>query len=416
MLLCVGPPLCSPRPGLPPHETCLGDFITGPIGRRLGLPLDTRTLQQSGKVRNACGAGGQSPSAVLDILRPACYANSTYFSPCQSLKTSSRFPYSLEWVGGKEVQLRKLTPRDFAHLLDSHTVTWMNGTTYSTFGVYFPHSVMAFLPMLNLPLLGRTMARFFIGDQQVSNWDWQFAQIRGHGFNADLVNYILQCLGVSERYGGKSLYSHFHNKQVGGQLLCFEEMMVPNAYFNCENHFVVGNATSDLWPHVRNFFYGMSLIPTGRLWPPVVEIGFIRRTDSRPIKNHEEAVWNIRKLTGLPVTILHFHSTMNLDEQLMAVSRLTVLVGAHGGGMMNTLFLRQGATAVEVLTAGYTVPCYYGGMLTLHGIQYRAFCAPHGPCEHRPSGKGHEYPREGGLVDAQALARVVLAALRDSRV
>jgi len=383
---------------------------------------------------------------VLQVLRPVCYANYTYFTPYNStlpltMPVHDKAPRTaaLEWFGHAMMTLMTVT--DFDALVNGHAATWVRGVSYGTSIGYFPHSIQALLPILNAPLLGWSIDQFVYLHFSPSvhggrTWQWLFEHFNKHSWVSQLLPLLLNCLGVTFQLGDESFYHEFtHRAQspdralreapavapepIPGQILCFETLLVPNNTLTCDRTFVDDTSSPALWNAFRQSVhrsFGIPSIPsTSVLRNQVrIRIGYLARAHSRRILNAHEAIAAISRVTGAPVKVFTFEKGLRLDMQVRIISQFNVLVAVHGANLMNALFLHAGAVVVEIFLLNWSIPCYYGPLLRRHGVPYRAFCAPAGRCVHRP-GHRQEYPRADAAVDPTALAAVVQEEVEKTR-
>ncbi|XXG90571.1 hypothetical protein AAC387_Pa12g2304 [Persea americana] len=97
----------------------------------------------------------------------------------------------------------------------------------------------------------------------------------------------------------------------------------------------------------------------------------ISRTNSRMILNEDELIKMAKEL-GFQVTVSSPQRASNLERFSQEVHSCDVLVGAHGAGIANMLFLSEGAVVVQVVPVGLDWPSttYYGDPARGLGINY----------------------------------------------
>jgi hypothetical protein len=85
------------------------------------------------------------------------------------------------------------------------------------------------------------------------------------------------------------------------------------------------------------------------------------RRKSRLVLNEEEVAEAMRTAMGGrgTVTVVDMAS-LSFSEQTDLLARTTILVGIHGSGMTNLLFLPHGAVVVELFPFGFTRPTFEG--------------------------------------------------------
>ncbi|XP_024959665.1 uncharacterized protein LOC112500403 [Cynara cardunculus var. scolymus] len=126
----------------------------------------------------------------------------------------------------------------------------------------------------------------------------------------------------------------------------------------------------------KNFLgetYGLTTIKNvsdSGLKPPVLLL--ISRRKTRRFLNEDEMVDMMEEL-GFEVVVVKSDKTMsNLDRFAKLVSTCSVLVGAHGAGITNQVFLAAGAVVVQVVPLGLEWPStvYFGEPAVRMGLRY----------------------------------------------
>ncbi|KAL1556261.1 alpha-1,3-arabinosyltransferase XAT3-like [Salvia divinorum] len=102
---------------------------------------------------------------------------------------------------------------------------------------------------------------------------------------------------------------------------------------------------------------------------PVVML--LSREKSRKFLNKEEIVRMIRGL-GFTVVVARTKDALNIDKFGNMINSCAVLVGAHGAGLTNELFLPAGAVMVQVEPVGleWAASKYYGDPARAMGVHY----------------------------------------------
>lgn len=97
----------------------------------------------------------------------------------------------------------------------------------------------------------------------------------------------------------------------------------------------------------------------------------ISRTNSRMILNEDELIKMAKEL-GFQVSVASPQRAANLERFSQEVHSCDVLVGAHGAGVTNMLFLSEGAVLVQVVPVGleWVSTTYYGVPAHAQGIHY----------------------------------------------
>jgi len=418
--------------GFSPTQTCLSR----------ALPHSPRSYAHI--IQDNCHVGWPTWE-VLQVMRPVCYANYTYFTPCNVTYVNDTHPTvgtphraDLEWFGHCKVY--RMAVEDFDALVNAHTATWIRGVSYGTSIGFFPHSVQALLPLLNAPLLGWSIdqfvtLQFYPSPHGGRTWQWLFDHFNSHGWVSQLLPLLLDCLGVTSQLGDESFFYEYTNRQASrdhtfreaealareptpGQILCFDTMIVPNNAFtkNCDRTFVDDEHSPALWSAFRHFVHlKFGIPPPSKEFQNQIRIGYLARENSRRLLNMDEVVATIGRVTGAPVKVFKFEKGLRLDMQVRIVSQFHVLVAVHGANLMNALFMHRGFGVVEIYLRNWSIPCYYGDLFRLHGVPHRKFCATAGPCGYHLDHRGAEYPRDDNSVDATALATVVLEEVEKAK-
>lgn len=78
------------------------------------------------------------------------------------------------------------------------------------------------------------------------------------------------------------------------------------------------------------------------------------RWNSRSIRNEDELMEAMQKrFSSAIVQKLYFNGSTTLSENILAVKHTDVLVGAHGAGMTNALWLREGSSVLQLIPYGW---------------------------------------------------------------
>ncbi|KAI3496914.1 hypothetical protein L1887_39292 [Cichorium endivia] len=113
----------------------------------------------------------------------------------------------------------------------------------------------------------------------------------------------------------------------------------------------------------------MNVSETGSAAPVLL---LVSRRKTRMFTNEDELVDMMEEL-GFEVVVVKSNKKMsNLDKFSKLVSTCSVLVGAHGAGLSNLVFLPAGAVVVQVVPLGLEWPStvYFGEPAPQMGLQY----------------------------------------------
>ncbi|GMJ10354.1 hypothetical protein HRI_004704600 [Hibiscus trionum] len=115
--------------------------------------------------------------------------------------------------------------------------------------------------------------------------------------------------------------------------------------------------------------YNLKINHVSEIRKPVLML--ISRHNSRRFLNEDELVEMMEGL-GFRVTRAEPERVSNLDEFAEVVNSCSVMVGAHGAGLTNEIFLPAGAVTVQVvpLAHEWVSTNYFGGPAKAMGVQY----------------------------------------------
>ncbi|KAL6999236.1 Hexosyltransferase [Sarracenia purpurea var. burkii] len=163
-----------------------------------------------------------------------------------------------------------------------------------------------------------------------------------------------------------------HSSILNGSMHCF-----PGAVVGLWYHGNLALNASDVpggysVPDFKKFLreaYNLKTVNVSEKEKPVLIL--VSRINSRAFLNEDEMVSMMEEL-GFRVIITMPQMMSNLDKFTKVLSSCSVLVGAHGAGLTNALFLPPGAVLVQVvpLGLGWASTTYYGGPATEMGLQY----------------------------------------------
>ncbi|KAK0601309.1 hypothetical protein LWI29_023047 [Acer saccharum] len=97
----------------------------------------------------------------------------------------------------------------------------------------------------------------------------------------------------------------------------------------------------------------------------------LSRQNSRRFLNENEMVDSMEEL-GFEVVVIRPSRMLNLDKFAEVVNRCSVMVGAHGAGLTNEMFLPDGAVVVQVvpLALDWCASNYFGAPASEMGLHY----------------------------------------------
>eukprot|EP00667_Euglena_gracilis_P011143 EG_transcript_11376 len=284
----------------------------------------------TGMVTHACDAFVDNDRVLLEF-NVICYANLTYFYPCSRWTTQPPKPVSLEWYG--HVKANMYNPTEFQRLLATHPVDWLNGTSFGTAILYFPHAAQALIAMLNVPLLGAPLARFVVNHfhtepGQRRTWEQHYFMFHKSRWLTQLAESVLECLGVSVRRGDEAFYHDYNANQPPSpilpprpsppRLLCFDRLLMPYNHLTCNQHFVSPPHAPALWAAFRASVFARFRVPLLSRSP--LRIALLERHRDRRILNQALLLPAIRAATGAEVAVLRFTDSVGLDVQVRSIA------------------------------------------------------------------------------------------------
>ncbi|XP_058218203.1 alpha-1,3-arabinosyltransferase XAT3-like [Rhododendron vialii] len=115
--------------------------------------------------------------------------------------------------------------------------------------------------------------------------------------------------------------------------------------------------------------YNLKVVNVSEMNKPVLIL--LSRPKTRTFLNEDEMV-TMMKALGFRVIVARPHMTSNLDKFAQVVNSCSVMVGAHGAGLTNAMFLPQGAVLVQVVPLGlrWLSARYFGGPAKEMGLKY----------------------------------------------
>lgn len=133
-----------------------------------------------------------------------------------------------------------------------------------------------------------------------------------------------------------------------------------------------GYAMSDFKQFLRET-YQLKAKSVSDIEKPVLVL--VARRKTRTFLNEDEMVGMIEEL-GFQVVLATPNRMSNLEKFAGVINSCSVLVGAHGAGLTNAVFLRAGAVMVQVVPLGldWASTNYYGepaGEMGLHYVEYK---------------------------------------------
>ncbi|XP_059662455.1 alpha-1,3-arabinosyltransferase XAT3-like isoform X2 [Cornus florida] len=164
----------------------------------------------------------------------------------------------------------------------------------------------------------------------------------------------------------------FINSASNGSVHCFPGIVVGLEYHDnlAINYSDIPGGYSMLdFKQFLKEAYNLKVKTLSKIEQPVLML--ISRNGSRMFLNEDEMVGMMEEL-GFRVVVVTPNRMANLDKFASVVNSCSVMVGAHGAGLANELFLPTGAVMVQVVPWGleWASNAYFGEPAQDMGVQY----------------------------------------------
>ena len=123
--------------------------------------------------------------------------------------------------------------------------------------------------------------------------------------------------------------------------------------------------------HFLRKSYSLKITNVSQLKHPKPVLILVSRTTTRKFLNEDEMVSLMEEL-GFQVIITPPYNMSRLEKFAQVVNSCSVMVGAHGAGLANSVLLPAGAVMVQVVPLGldWATAAYYGVPAREMGVQY----------------------------------------------
>ncbi|KAL5737570.1 hypothetical protein ACOSP7_030331 [Xanthoceras sorbifolium] len=168
------------------------------------------------------------------------------------------------------------------------------------------------------------------------------------------------------------------NPAVNGSVHCFPATVVGLKYhdylgFNMTD--IPGGYSMFDFRHFLRQSYGLKIKNVIKIRREKPVLMLLSRENSRVFLNENEMVALMEEL-GFEVVVIRPKRMSNLDNFVEVVNTCSVMVGAHGAGITNEVFLPDGAVVVQVVPLALEWPStYYFGApaseMRLHYLEYK---------------------------------------------
>ena len=295
----------------------------------------------------------------LNSLANVCWDGKTFGALCPRRNTSKW--YEMDDYYGAKMQL--LTKSEWKGRYGNNETSkrWLKGVTYLMASHLWPHSSQYLWPVLNMPVLGLTLAG--IGDLSGQMW----------GRRGSTIPYIRQAMeAIANIFHAEYLPSAASHRSMGpvgfhrNRLLCFDRIIVPNKgpsrrYRMLSRMYVNPRVLTDVKEPFLNQLYQMAKLKKSvqipdmlPQWPtkPPWRVVFINRLpqSGRRITNEDEVAALVRTF-DIPVDVVAFEG-MNFFDQFLWTSQAGILLSPHGGQLASGHMIARKAIILEVFQLG----------------------------------------------------------------
>lgn len=162
------------------------------------------------------------------------------------------------------------------------------------------------------------------------------------------------------------------NPAENGSVHCFPGAVVGLKYHGnlaLNSTDIPGGYSMFEFRHFLRQVYNLKVTNVSKTKKPVLIL--VSRSKSRKFLNEDEMGEMMGEL-GFEVIVVTPYRMANLDKFSGLLNSCSVLVGAHGAGLTNAVFLPSGAVVVQVVPLGldWAANAYYRGPATEMGLKY----------------------------------------------
>lgn len=98
-------------------------------------------------------------------------------------------------------------------------------------------------------------------------------------------------------------------------------------------------------------------------------VGIVNRQRSRHLLNYQQVIHALKEQFGPSLDVEHvYFEGISFEEQIKWMSQFDVLISPHGAQLTSLTFMPECGRIVELYTAGYYMPYYYGSLANARGI------------------------------------------------
>ncbi|XP_039000604.1 alpha-1,3-arabinosyltransferase XAT3-like [Hibiscus syriacus] len=230
---------------------------------------------------------------------------------------------------------------------NTHNVTAVVFSSKGFTGNVFHEFNEIIIPLFITTRHFRSRLKFVITDYQLQ-WAQKYNRVLSHLSGYDVIN---PDDGSVHCFPGAVIGLKYHNN------LALNITDIPGGYSMFD------------FKHFLKESYNLKIDHVSGIKKPVLML--ISRSKTRRFLNEEEMMEMMEEL-GFQVTRAEPERMSNLDEFAEVVNSCSVMVGAHGAGLTNEIFLPTGAVMVQVvpLTLEWAATKYFGEPAKAMGLQY----------------------------------------------
>ncbi|XP_073017334.1 xylan glycosyltransferase MUCI21-like isoform X2 [Primulina eburnea] len=163
------------------------------------------------------------------------------------------------------------------------------------------------------------------------------------------------------------------NPAINGSVHCFPGSVVGLRYHDnlaLNSSEIPGGYSMTSFKDFLRKAYSLKFSHVSQIPKPTLML--LSRTNSRRFLNEDEMIQLIKELGFELIVVKRLKTVSNLDKFVKMINSCSVLVGAHGAGLTNEIFLPTGAVMIQVELLGteWASNTYYGDTARAMGVHY----------------------------------------------
>ncbi|XP_073147243.1 xylan glycosyltransferase MUCI21-like [Henckelia pumila] len=163
------------------------------------------------------------------------------------------------------------------------------------------------------------------------------------------------------------------NPAINGSLHCFPGSVIGLRYHNdlaLNSSEIPGGYSMSGFRDFLRKAYGLKFSHVSQM--PKPRLMLLSRTNTRRFLNEDEMIQLIKEVGFDLVLVKRSKTVSNMNKFVQLINSCSVLVGAHGAGLTNEIFLPNGAVMIQVELLGteWASNTYYGDTARAMGVRY----------------------------------------------